>query len=222
LVGTNSITIQSGSALVAASESKLQAWRWPNRLATALWVAATLALAVALVIAPLSYGEGFSNAGIIAAAIAICFGAYLGMAAWRVASPELGLRGVIPALLILPVSFGLVAPALDQLWLSRDAAALVANSGQPRNMPIAVTGYAEPSLVFMLGTATLLVNPDRTAENLATARNGLALVEDREEPAFRAGLAARGWAPHAIGTVSGFDYSNGRNMVLTLYAGTPQ
>jgi hypothetical protein len=115
-----------------------------------------------------------------------------------------------------------VAPQLDRLWLSRGAAKLVADYGPPKDVPVVATGYAEPSLVFMLGTKTLFAAADRAAEHLATARGALALVEAQEDATFRAGLAARGWMPRELGKVSGFDYSNGRAMILTLYAGVPR
>ena len=134
----------------------------------------------------------------------------------------MAIRATILALFVIPLGFELVAPQLDRLWLSRDAARLVASYGAPKDGAVAASGYAEPSLVFMLGTKTLFVNADRAAEHLTTARGALALIEAQEDAHFRAGLAARGWAPRAIGSVSGLDYSNGRAMVLTLYSGAPK
>ncbi len=212
------LTLAVGGALVAASEGKFRTWRWANLVGTVLWVAATLALAAALLIAPAIYGEGLIGAGILAAAIALCLGAYLALATRRDASPERGMGTVLLAVLVLPAAFTFVAPALDRLWLSRDVATFIMSQASSKNSPVAVTGYAEPSLIFMLGTNTMFVNPDQAAAYVA-AHSALALIEGREDAAFRASLAARGATAHAIGSVSGLDYSNGRSMVLTLYVG---
>jgi hypothetical protein len=208
-----------GGALVAAQDGNPITWRWPDRIVIALWVVATLGLAIALLMAPLRYGNGLIGAGILAAAVALLFGGHLAIAAWRGIAPELGVKAAILALLVLPLGFAFVAPRLDRLWLSRDVARLVADDGLAQDLPVAVTGDAEPSLVFMLGTKTMIINADRAAAYLTTTRGALALVESDVDAAFRRGLAARGWTPRALGTATGFDYSNGHAMVLTLYAG---
>jgi 4-amino-4-deoxy-L-arabinose transferase-like glycosyltransferase len=213
------LALAIGGALVAAKDGKLVTWRWPDRVVIVLWVVTTLGLASALLIAPLRYGNQLIGAGILAAAIALFFGTHLAIAAWRGIAPELGVKAAILALLILPLGFAFVAPRLDPLWLSRDAARLVADDGPAQPMPVAVAGDAEPSLVFMLGTKTMIINADRAAAYLTTARGALALVESDVDAAFRQGLAARGWTPRALGKVAGFDYSNGHAMILTLYAG---
>ncbi|MGH7036171.1 MAG: ArnT family glycosyltransferase, partial [Stellaceae bacterium] len=129
---------------------------------------------------------------------------------------------VILALLVLPLTFAFVAPRLDRLWLSRAAAQLLARVGTATEVPVAAAGYAEPSLVFLLGTQTMLVDPARAAQHVATVPGGMALVEGRDDEAFQADLAARGGKARMVGRVSGIDYSNGRAMTLTLYDGAPR
>ena len=92
---------------------------------------------------------------------------------------------------------------------------------KPPGAPISAVGYAEPSLVFMLGTKTKLVDADTAAAQITSARGAVALVDARDDAAFRQALQKRGWTPRVLGRVSGLDYSNGRTMVLTLYAGVP-
>ena len=86
--------------------------------------------------------------------------------------------------------------------------------------PVEVAGYAEPSLVFALGTATGLGGAEDAAKAIVEGRP--AVVESREEAAFRQALANRGLVPRAAGAVSGLDYTNGDEMTLTLYRGVPQ
>jgi hypothetical protein len=125
------------------------------------------------------------------------------------------------ALLTVPVALALEAPRLDHLWLSREAADMVARYRPPPGVPVAAAGYAEPSLVFLLGTRTRLVSPETAAESLTASRGAVALVESREEAAFRKSLAARGWQAALVEAVAGIDYSNGRRMVLKLFRGAP-
>ena len=117
-----------------------------------------------------------------------------------------------------------LAPRLEPLWLSqRTENALAQARLLPRQgiapAPVAVAGYAEPSLVFALGTPTDLGGPDQAAEALADNRP--AVVESREQKAFDAATRARGLRPRQIGEVSGLDYSNGDETTLRIYAPPP-
>jgi 4-amino-4-deoxy-L-arabinose transferase-like glycosyltransferase len=113
-----------------------------------------------------------------------------------------------------------LAPRLQPLWLSaRTAAALERAKLLPSqgiaDAPVAVTGYAEPSLIFALGTSTELGTPQEAAE--AIAENRPAVVESRDDAAFRAALKADGAQALLVGQVQGLDYSNGRRMTLRIY-----
>ena len=100
-------------------------------------------------------------------------------------------------------------------WLSRSAAALV--NAQDRILrPVVVAGYAEPSPVFLLGTATKLTTAENAALILGKLPKTLALVSNREDAAFRAALKKDGTGVTSLGQVSGFNYSNGHATTLTL------
>ena len=150
----------------------------------------------------------------------VVFGGRWAWTARRFAAPGLVARLAVLALLVVAPTFALVAPDLDRLWLSRGAAALVARHPPPEPT-IAVVGYAEPSLVFLLGTKTRLVSAETAALYLTTARAGAALVSDRDDAAFRQALAARGWEARRIDSVAGIDSANGKRLVLSLYTGAP-
>ena len=86
--------------------------------------------------------------------------------------------------------------------------------------PVEVAGYAEPSLVFQVGTDTGLGDAADAARALASGR--AAVVEGREQPAFRAALARNGITPIEVGRVTGLNYSNGDATELTVYAPPPE
>src|SRR5208282_6322642 len=166
-------------------------------------------------------GRGLSAAGVTAAAIILLMGASLLYRFGRQRtpprpSPGMAARAAILALLTLAPALGFVAPSLDRLWLSRGAADLVHANALP-DAAIAVSGYNEPSLIFLLGTATKIVPGGDAAGVLASNPGAVALVEGREEGPFRQAFARLGKTPRILGRVSGLDYSNGKLMVLTLY-----
>jgi len=216
------LALMIGRALVAAEDGALGSWRWLDRGVAIIWTAASLGLAAVLILAPMRFGNG-DGSGLVAAAILLYLGARIGIAFWRGIAAVLIPRTILLALLVLPLAFAFVAPRLDRLWLSRSAAELVARAATAKDeAPVAAAGYAEPSLVFLLGTGTMLVDPGRAAAHVVAGHGALALVESRSDAAFRADLAAQGWVPRVLGTVSGLDYSNGRPMILTLYGGAPR
>jgi len=118
-----------------------------------------------------------------------------------------------------------LAPRLNPLWLSArtervmEKAQLLPEQGIA-DAPVTVAGYAEPSLVFALGTPTELAGPEDAAQAIAEHRP--AVVEQREEADFRKALSAYGAQAHLVGAVKGLDYSDGKKMTLRVYeAATP-
>jgi hypothetical protein len=147
--------------------------------------------------------------------------------------------GLLPALLLLggrtgaallcAAALGLVAqgtavaalgPRLQGLWTSQRAAAALAAAGlDPRAGmapgPVAVVGYAEPSLDFALGGQTEALSAEEAAMAVATGRP--AIVEAREEDAFL--TAARAQGPlRRVGEAVGYDYAAGSTVRLEIYA----
>ncbi|HEY8618150.1 glycosyltransferase family 39 protein [Phenylobacterium sp.] len=113
-----------------------------------------------------------------------------------------------------------LAPRLDPLWLSDRtehalAAARLLPSQGVAEAPVAVAGFAEPSLVFALGTPTELEDAEEAATAIAEGRP--AVVEAREEAAFRRALGAVGAEARVVREIRGLDYSNGDEMTLRVY-----
>jgi 4-amino-4-deoxy-L-arabinose transferase-like glycosyltransferase len=117
-----------------------------------------------------------------------------------------------------------VAPQLRSLWLSsRAARALAAAGWSPRQGapgPVTVAGYEEPSLVFLLGTGTELGDADDAAQAIGEGRP--AIVEGRQDAAFRMALAEAGQAAFTAGEGAGLDYSNNQHDILRIYTPPPQ
>lgn len=99
--------------------------------------------------------------------------------------------------------------------------ALLDNGLHPRQGlepgPVAITGFHEPSFVFLTGATTQLTDAEGAARALVSGRP--AIVESQDADAFAAALAALGAPPpRPVAEVTGHNYSNGDDVVLTLYA----
>ncbi len=193
-----------------------------SRISGAVLGAVTgLLLAAAGLVLALRYGSGASLGWAIAAAVPLAGAALAG-------GLVLFHRRAAQALLAA-IGLGVVghdalaaglAPTLEPLWVSQRAAGAVRRAGlDPRNGitpgPVAVAGYAEPSLVFLLGTRTELGDAQTAADAIADGRP--ALVEARENAAFLAALKTDDARAIPAGEVQGLDYSKGKTVDLLLY-----
>ena len=108
------------------------------------------------------------------------FAAFLAFLAWRLYEadgPEHALlRAVAAATLTAIGIFALVIPSLGQLFPSQALARVLRDSGCRAPMAAAV-GYQEPSLVFLIGTATRLTDTYGAAEFLRGGECRFAFVE---------------------------------------------
>ncbi len=146
-------------------------------------------------------------------------------AAIALAALILGLRGrnyrafgvaIVAACVFVPTLTVGVGPRLTELWVSKRLAPLVFEHARPGDPPPVAAGFTEPSLVFALGADMRLADGDGAAA-LGARGGGLALIEDRERGAFLAGLAEREADAEAVADMSGFNYSRGRKVHVTVY-----
>ena len=209
---------------LAVSEPPAGWVRWSGAvlslIAGGAWACAAVAVAVI-------YGDGGMTTAIGAAAAVLALTAALAGAAaatpprrWAT-RPWMTLGGA----LALGVSFhavlaaGLV-PRLAPLWLSRRVAQVLdASHLNPRRGltpgPVTVAGYAEPSLVFALGTETELGDVSDAAEAISEGRP--VVIESRQDAAFHRELASDQLKASPVGSIAGVDYSSGAKDVLVVY-----
>jgi 4-amino-4-deoxy-L-arabinose transferase-like glycosyltransferase len=191
------------------------------------WIGAGLSLLAGLAFAAAAAFVVWRYPNMGAAPLA-CLGGALAVAAALVGAwgllrgdPQNGLLGAaaLGVLAHVAITAGL-APRISAFWTSSRAAERVAADHlDPRNGvitgPVAVVGYAEPSLVFALGTGTELAPPANAAESVAEGQP--ALVEKRQDAAFRAALASAGVPARPVDEIKGYDYSTGKAVDLTLW-----
>ncbi|HSV04551.1 MAG TPA: glycosyltransferase family 39 protein [Phenylobacterium sp.] len=192
--------------------------RW---LGAALQALAGLILAAGVVYLMKLYGTGAeAPEAVLTAALLAAAGLVAAYLLVRRAPLKAAVSGLGLGLLGHAALAAGLAPRLQPLWLSErveDAMAraqLLPSQGLA-DAPVTVAGYAEPSLVFELGTDTELGDAEDAAAAMVEHRP--AVVEAREEPAFRKALAADHAAAIPVARIDGVDYSTGHKLSLRVY-----
>ena len=103
------------------------------------------------------------------------------------------------------------------LWIAPRVAAVLA--AHPEIHTLASTGFAEPSLRLLCGTATEFLPGAAAARFLMAGPGRAVLVEGRARSGFEAEANRLGEEPVVVATLDGFNYSSGRHVTLTLFAG---
>jgi hypothetical protein len=140
--------------------------------------------------------------------------------AFRGRLAEAAIAAVILAALILAPTLHVIMPNADGFWLSRSVARAVERYGESvSGLPpvVAAAGYHEPSLVFLCGTDTKLVNAHEAALHLRQNQNGLALVREKGEGVFHAALSDFTGSVELMEKIDGFNYTKGKWLTLHLY-----
>ncbi|MCP4394115.1 MAG: glycosyltransferase family 39 protein [Alphaproteobacteria bacterium] len=118
--------------------------------------------------------------------------------------------------IVLFIAFAFVMPKLDHMWISKQVKQAVDDSEKFKNHKLIAAGFHEPSLVFLMGTNTLLTTGGEAAKQLAHTPRSIALIETKEEEAFLQQL--NGASASVISTIKGHNYSRGKELTLKLYA----
>ncbi|MES0074227.1 glycosyltransferase family 39 protein [Mesorhizobium sp. M0058] len=114
--------------------------------------------------------------------------------------------------------FGVIVPSLKPIWMSREIEAAV-RADRPCEMSVLASAqYHEPSLVFLVGTKTVLTDVDGVAQHLLgdpACALGLAPVGD--EKRLDDLLAGQGKKASRVAEIDGINYSSGDKLSLGLY-----
>ncbi len=150
------------------------------------------------------------------AAAAVIFGLF----AWRLyevdGAEKSMLRAIAAAICVAFAVYGVIFPALTTLFPSATLAAVLRDSGCERPLAAAV-GYQEPSLVFLLGTATQLTDGARAADYLRQGPCRFALLDARNERSFAQRAEAIGLRYAQGPRVEAINISTGRQLTIAVY-----
>ena len=212
--------------LTAASLTAPEGWLWPRRMIGKMalglyggaWLVLGLALAAAGPILLWRLQHEISVPALFAAGLAFVLlpGAALLLG---LREPRKAVAFAASAALVTYASlFWVVLPDLRTIWLSPRIAAMVAQVKPCQDSVLASASFSEPSLVFLVGRNTALVDAAGAADLLAHDRKcAMALVGVRDEAAFRARLVADHVDIRQLGQLDGINYSTGKHLDLGLF-----
>ncbi|TIT46557.1 MAG: glycosyltransferase family 39 protein, partial [Mesorhizobium sp.] len=114
--------------------------------------------------------------------------------------------------------FGVIAPSLKPIWLSPAIKEAVRANKPCDTTVLASARYQEPSLVFLVGTKTVLTDVGGVAEHLlADPACSLGLVPIGDEQKLNGMLSVQGKSANRVAEVDGLNYSSGDKLSLGLY-----
>lgn len=196
-----------------------QTWLW---WATAFGLAVVaIGLAVVCVAAPLYLAKTFSwwsiPAGIAALVTGyLAFPRQLQVPLPRIAAIAVG-AGITFSLL-----FGVIAPSLKPIWLSPAVKAAVDANRPCDTTVLASAKFQEPSLVFLVGTRTVLTDIEGVGQHLlADPSCALGLAPIKDEQKLTDVLTAQGKSAKRLTEIDGINYSSGDKLSLGLYRVAP-
>jgi len=189
--------------------------RWLVR-GTVGWFIIAALMAIAMIVGMIAIG---GELGLLAwpfAAVATIFG----LLAWwlfEADGPERALlRAVTASILIGIAAYGVTFPTLTNLFPSAAIAEYLKSPGcdEPR---VAAAGFHEPSLVFLVGTRTVLTEGTGAADFLRQGGCRFAVIESRQERSFvrRADAIGLRYAPAT--RIEGINISGGRPVSIAIY-----
>jgi 4-amino-4-deoxy-L-arabinose transferase-like glycosyltransferase len=147
----------------------------------------------------------------------------MGLLAWQLYDADGAghslLRGASAAVLTTIALFGLVIPALPQLFPSVTLAGIMRESGCAAPLA-AAAGYHEPSLVFLAGTPTRLTDAAGAADFLSGGDCRFAFIEARQERAFAQRADAIGLHYSPGRRIDAINMGNGRPITIAVYRST--
>lgn len=186
------------------------------RGALLLWGGLTCAVAGVVLFSALRWGSGISYASVAAAGAVVAVGIVCVQQLWGGQPLRAAWMAVAGGVVIAGLLWQRVLPDLQAVWLSRAVGVAVAERGGAAR-PLAAVGYHEPSLVFLVGTGTALVDAERGAVFLREQPAGLVVVSDDQVEQFQRAAVALGIHPRELWSIDGINYSKGRRTRLQLF-----
>jgi hypothetical protein len=172
--------------------------------------------------------------GIGTIVLLVTFGRQLGLSAWPFAAAAMIfglwawrlyqadgaerslLRAMAASILLAIAIYAVIIPSLGTGFPSA-ALARIVRDADCKPAQVVTAGYQEPSLVFLVGTETGMVDGTDAAEFLRPGGCRFALVEARHERAFLRRADAIGLRYPPPQRFEGYNYSSGRAISIAVY-----
>jgi 4-amino-4-deoxy-L-arabinose transferase-like glycosyltransferase len=187
-----------------------------SRLGAALFAIGGIAAVAATMLALVFLAGGIDVLAALALAAALCAVGLTTVRAWRGHPSAAG--ALVCGLMVSITGFGVTLPRLQRLWVTQRAADAVHAISACAAAPTFVAGYREPSLTFLLGTATRFGSADEAARALSEKQSTTAIVNDSAAREFA--LAARRYSTNLRRTavIDGIDPVHARPVRLEVWS----
>jgi 4-amino-4-deoxy-L-arabinose transferase-like glycosyltransferase len=185
------------------------------RIGAALFLFASLAMVagVAYALARLGGGIDWVAALAIVALFACAIAATI--SGWR-ASERSALAAALCGALATVLIFGVTLPRLDRLWVAQRAARVAQAHSSPGSSTLVVR-YHEPSLVFLLGTNTRLVDANGAAAALKAESTAAAIVASPSAAEFVQAARTHSLELERVAAIDGIDPVHGKPIQLGVW-----
>jgi 4-amino-4-deoxy-L-arabinose transferase-like glycosyltransferase len=183
---------------------------------TAWWFALPVIMVIGMIVGLVMFGR---QLGVLAWPLAAA-ALVMGLQAWRLYEADGAerslLRAIAASIMISIALFGIVIPAYSALFPSLQLARYLRVAGCEN--PVAVSaGFHEPSLVFLAGTSTALLDGSGAADFLRSGGCRFAFVDGRHERTFLRRADAIGLRYSQGLRIDGYNLSTGRQASVTIY-----
>jgi 4-amino-4-deoxy-L-arabinose transferase-like glycosyltransferase len=180
------------------------------------WFIIPLVVSLIAIIAAIVIGHEFGLLAWLFFAAAIAFG----LLAWQLYdddNAELAfLRAMAAAILMAIGLYAVIVPSLVPAFPSVTLAGIL--HGAACDDPVAASsGFEEPSLVFLAGTATRLTDPSGAADFLLQGGCRFAFIEARQERTFALRAEAIGLHYNQGPRIEGYNISTGRPITVAVF-----
>jgi 4-amino-4-deoxy-L-arabinose transferase-like glycosyltransferase len=189
--------------------------RWLTRGAS-WWFVLPVLLGVGTVVVLVTFGRQLGLPAWPFAAAAMIFGLWAWWLYHADGAEHSLLRAMVASVLLAMAIYAFIIPSLGTAFPSAALARIVSEANCKPAM-VATAGYQEPSLVFLLGTETAMVDGTDAAEFLRLGGCRFALVEARHERAFLRRADAIGLRYASPQRFDGYNYSIGRAVSISVY-----
>jgi 4-amino-4-deoxy-L-arabinose transferase-like glycosyltransferase len=216
------IALLAGAWLAQPVDGPAGRWRRIGAgAAILLWGTAGAALG-AVIVAAAPLGDGRLSIRGIGAGLALwVVVAGVAWTMWRGERSRALAIALGGAVVAWSLAFGAALPALESPWIAPRLKEALFEKMPAGHGPILIAGYAEPSALIALGSATRFGSGGDAANLLAAEPEAIAIVSQDQADGFNAGLAQNHIGVETLGVVSGFNYAKGKRVVLTVWRKAP-
>jgi 4-amino-4-deoxy-L-arabinose transferase-like glycosyltransferase len=194
---------------VALDGGGIRTTGWFARFAASGAALLPFALAIAAIVVAILLGETPSIAGVLVLLVAAAVG-LVSARLFALAPIASAMVAILAAMITYLGIFGMVLPGLQHVRISESLARAGHAALDCPDPRFASAGYAEPSLVLLAGTETVLTDGVGAATFLAEGQCRAAFVERRQLPSFQERAEDLGMMVDPAGTVRGYAINGGR------------